>query len=111
MSNIWGDWDADYNDVYSTPSYTPKKRSSGGWKSKYGGGGWSKSSWSNYSFVVSYEDNNDDLFVKDPINYITPSAEDIKKRLRGVRKQDSIDITYVINHKIRTLLQLNNMNK
>ena len=62
MSNIWGDWDADYNDVYSTPSYTPKKRSSGGWKSKYGGGGWSKSSWSNYSFVVSYEDNDADLF-------------------------------------------------
>lgn len=92
MSNIWGDWDADYNDVYSTPSYTPKKRSSGGWKSKYGGGGWSKSSWSKYSFVVSYEDNDDDLFVKDPINYITPSAEDIKKRLRGVRKQDSIDM-------------------
>jgi hypothetical protein len=92
MSDIWGGWDTDYNDVYSTPSYTPKKRSSGGWKSKYGGGGWSKSSWSNYSFVVSYEDNDDDLFVKDPINYITPSAEDIKKRIRGVRKQDSIDM-------------------
>ena len=84
-------WDDGYGDYYSHPTYAPVKKSTGGWKSKYGGGGWSKSSWSNYSFIVSYEDNDDDLFVKDPVNYITPSAVDIKKKVR-THKQDSIDL-------------------
>lgn len=91
MANLWNDEYIGYDDSYTRPSYTPKKKSSGGWKSKYGGGGWSRSSWSNFSFVVSYEDNDDALFVKDPINYITPTAVDIKKKVR-VSKQSSIDL-------------------
>ena len=84
-------WDDDYYGDYYTPTYTPKK-STGGWKSKYGGGGWSRNSWSTYSFVVECEDNDEDLFVKDPINYITPTSKEIKKKLRYVKKQESIDM-------------------
>jgi hypothetical protein len=91
MASLWDNGYDDYYGDYYAPSYTPKK-SSGGWKSKYGGSGWSKSSWSNFSFVVSYEDNDEDLFVKDPVNYLTPSAKDIKAKVRGVKKQASIDL-------------------
>jgi uncharacterized protein with von Willebrand factor type A (vWA) domain len=91
MKDLWGNEYTDYEDLYTPSSFTPKKRSNGGWKSKYGSGGWSKSSWSNYSFVVSYEDNDDSLFVKDPVHYLTPTAVDIKKKV-NVRKQDSIDM-------------------
>lgn len=91
MASLWDNGYDDYYGEYYAPSYTPKK-SSGGWKSKYGGGGWSKNSWSNFSYVVSYEDNDDDLFVKDPVNYLTPSAKDIKAKVRGVKKQASIDL-------------------
>ena len=90
MATLW-DNDDDYYGDYYAPTYTPKK-SVGGWKSKYGGGGWSRNSWSTYSFVVDYEDNDDDLFVKDPINYITPTATEIKKKLRYIKKQESIDM-------------------
>ena len=91
MASLWDNGYDDYYGDYYAPSYTPKK-SSGGWKSKYGGSGWSKSSWSNFSYVVSYEDNDEDLFVKDPVNYLTPSAKDIKAKVRGVKKQESIDL-------------------
>ena len=91
MASLWDNGYDDYYGDYYAPSYTPKK-SSGGWKSKYGGSGWSKSSWSNFSFVVLYEDNDEDLFVKDPVNYLTPSAKDIKAKVRGVKKQESIDL-------------------
>lgn len=89
--SAWGDGYDDYYGDYYTPTYTPKK-STGGWKSKYGGGGWSRNSWSTYSFVVECEDNDEDLFVKDPINYITPTSKEIKKKLRYVKKQESIDM-------------------
>jgi hypothetical protein len=89
--SAWGDGYDDYYGDYYTPTYTPKK-STGGWKSKYGGGGWSRNSWSTYSFVVDYEDDDNNLFVKDPINYITPTSKEIKKKLRYVKKQESIDM-------------------
>jgi len=79
-----------YDDYYDTPTYTPKKKSSGGWKSKYGSGGWSKSSWSNFSFVVEYADNDESLYVKDPVNYVTPTAAEIKKKV-NITKQTAID--------------------
>ena len=91
MTNLWNDEYIGYDDSYTYPSYAPKKKSSGGWKSKYGGGGWSRSSWSSFSFVVEYEDDNSKLFVKDPINYITPTSVDIKKKVRAT-KQSSIDL-------------------
>jgi uncharacterized protein with von Willebrand factor type A (vWA) domain len=91
MASLWDNGYDDYYGDYYAPSYTPTK-STGGWKSKYGGSGWSKNSWSNFSFVVSYEDNDEDLFVKDPVNYLTPSAKDIKAKVRGVKKQSSIDL-------------------
>lgn len=90
MKSLWASDDDYYGDYY-TPTYTPKK-SVGGWKSKYGGGGWSRNSWSTYSFIVDYEDDDSDLFVKDPINYITPTSKEIKKKLRYVKKQESIDM-------------------
>lgn len=89
--SAWGDGYDDYYGDYYTPTYTPKK-STGGWKSKYGGGGWSRNSWSTYSFVVDFEDDDSNLFVKDPINYITPTSKEIKKKLRYVKKQESIDM-------------------
>jgi len=89
--SAWGDGYDDYYGDYYTTTYTPKK-STGGWKSKYGGGGWSRNSWSTYSFVVDYEDDDSNLFVKDPINYITPTSKEIKKKLRYVKKQESIDM-------------------
>jgi uncharacterized protein with von Willebrand factor type A (vWA) domain len=85
-------WDDGYDDYYGSryaPTYTPKK-STGGWKSKYGGGGWSKSGWSSFSFSWGNEDNNDDLYVKDPVTYLTPTAAEIRKKVHAP-KQTSVD--------------------
>jgi hypothetical protein len=93
MKKLWDDEYTDYNDVYTRPSYTPyvkPYKSVGGWKSKYGNTGWSRSSWSSFSYEFDH-DNNDDLFVKDPVTYITPSVTEIKKKCRA-RKQESLDM-------------------
>lgn len=89
--SLWDDgYDDDYYGRYYTPTYSPKK-TTGGWKSKYGGGGWSKSGWSSFSYTWDYGgDNNDDLFVKDPVNYLTPTAAEIRKKVHAP-KQSSID--------------------
>lgn len=90
QKSLWDDGYDDYYGSYYAPTYTPKK-SSGGWKSKYGGGGWSKSGWSSFSYTWDYGgDNNDDLFVKDPVNYLTPTASEIRKKVHAP-KQTSID--------------------
>ena len=85
-------WDDYYDGDYYTPTYQSPKKSTGGWKSKYGGGGWSKSGWSSFSYTWDYGsgDNNDDLFVKDPVNYLTPTAAEIRKKVHAP-KQTSID--------------------
>ena len=90
MKSLWGDgYDDSYYSSYYTPTYTPK--STGGWKSKYTGG-WSKSSWSNFSFSVDFDSDDDsNLLVKDPVSYITPTSKDIKKKVKA-RKQTSIDM-------------------
>ena len=90
--SLWDDGYDDYYGDYYTPSYTPKKSSKGSWKSKYGGGGWSKSGWSSYSYSWDYgsSDNNEDLVVKDPVNYLTPTAAEIRKKVRAP-KQSSVD--------------------
>jgi hypothetical protein len=80
-------WYDEYEDTYTR--YSPTTSKKGGWKSKYGGNSWSKS-WSSFSFVVDYEDNDNDLFVKSPSNYVTPSAKEIKNKVK-VNKQTSID--------------------
>lgn len=89
--SLWDDeYDDDYYGRYYAPTYSPKK-TTGGWKSKYGGGGWSKSGWSSFSYTWDYGgDNNDDLFVKDPVNYLTPTASEIRKKVHAP-KQSSID--------------------
>jgi len=87
MASIWGDGYDDWYGDYYTPTYTPKK-SKGGWKSKYSGG-WSKT-WSSFSFTAELGDDNSDLFVKDPVSYITPTAKEIKKKVTAT-KQTSID--------------------
>jgi hypothetical protein len=74
----------DYYDPYDD-YYTPtkaKKKSS--WS-------WSKSSWSYYSFFnTEVEENNEDLFVKSPENYETPTVSQIKNKTH-VYKQSSYD--------------------
>ena len=89
MAKYWNDEYNDYHSNRHTPTYTPKK-SSGGWKSKYSGGGWSKSGWSSFSFSWGNEDNNDNLVVKDPVTYLTPTASEIRKKVHAP-KQTSID--------------------
>lgn len=89
MKSLWNDGYDDYYGSRYAPTYAPKK-STGGWKSKYGGGGWSKSGWSSFSFSWGNEDNNDDLFVKDPVNYLTPTTSEIRKKVHAPR-QTSID--------------------
>ena len=85
------DTNDDYYGDYYTPTYAPKK-SVGSWKTKYGGGSWSRNSWSTYSFFTEVdEDDDSNLFVKDPVNYITPTSKEIKKKLRYVKSQESID--------------------
>lgn len=84
-------WDDGYDDYYGSryaPTYTPTK-STGGWKSKYTGG-WSRSGWGSFSFSWGNEDNNDDLFVKDPVNYLTPTTSEIRKKVHAP-KQTSVD--------------------
>ena len=90
QKSLWDDDDYQYGSYYA-PTYVPK-RSTGGWKSKYGGGGWSKSGWSSFSYTWNYgdTDNNDDLFVKDAVNYLTPTAAEIRKKVHAP-KQTSID--------------------
>jgi hypothetical protein len=89
QSSLWDDY---YDGDYYTPTYQSPKKSTGGWKSKYGGSGWSKSNWSSFSYSWDYGsvDNNDDLFVKDPVNYLTPTAAEIRKKIHAP-KQTSID--------------------
>jgi hypothetical protein len=89
QSSLWDDY---YDGDYYTPTYQSPKKSTGGWKSKYGGSGWSKSNWSSFSYSWDYGsvDNNDDLFVKDPVNYLTPTAAEIRKKVHAP-KQTSID--------------------
>jgi hypothetical protein len=77
----------DYED-YHTPTYT-SKGSRGSWKSKYSGG-WTKSGWSSFSYSWDFNDNNDNLVVKDPVTYLTPTAEEIRKKVRAP-KQSSVD--------------------
>lgn len=80
-STYYDDWD-DY--------YTPrakKKSSSWSWKS----GDWGKGSWSSFGFFeADIEENNDDLFVKSPDNYLTPTEKEIRRKTH-VYRQTSID--------------------
>jgi len=91
MKNLWDDGYDDYYDSRYTPTYAPKKKSVGGWKDKYGGGGWSKSGgWSSFSFSWGDTDDNDDLYVKDPVTYLTPTTSEIRKKVHAP-KQTSVD--------------------
>ena len=90
MRNLWDDGYDDYYGSRYAPTYAPKK-STGGWKSKYGGGGWSKSGgWSSFSFSWGDTDDNDDLFFKDPVTYLTPTTAEIRKKVHAP-KQTSVD--------------------
>lgn len=86
-SNYYDDSET-YGDTYSPYGYT---RTSG---TRYGGlakkkSSWNRSSWSSYSFVSSFEDNDDDLMVKDPVSYITPTKVEIKKK-SNLYKEEAI---------------------
>lgn len=78
-------YDDDWDDYY-TPR-AKKKSSSWSWKS----GGWSKGGWSSFSFFgADIEENNENLFVKDPTNYLTPTEKEIRTKTH-VYRQTSID--------------------
>jgi len=79
--SYYDDWDD-----YYTP--TAKKRtSSWSWKS----GGWSKGGWSSFSFFGNdVIEENENLFVKNPENYITPTEKEIRSKTH-VYRQTSID--------------------
>jgi uncharacterized protein with von Willebrand factor type A (vWA) domain len=89
MSKYWDDGYDDYYGSRYAPTYTTAK-STGGWKSKYGGSGWSKGGWSSFSFSWGDTDNNDDLYVKDPVTYLTPTTSEIRKKVHAP-KQTSVD--------------------
>ena len=86
-------WDDGYD--YYTPIHTYSSRksgkNSGGWRDKYGGKSWSKSNWSSFSYSWDFgKDNNDDLFVKDPVSYLTPTNAEIRKKTHAP-KQTCVD--------------------
>jgi hypothetical protein len=94
----WFDYDVvDYGlprQTTSTKTSFYERVSFGGggkWKSKYGGGSWSKSYWSSYSIFSDFgADDDTNLFVKDPVTYITPKNSEIKRKV-SAKKQSSID--------------------
>lgn len=71
--------DETYGETYSPYGYTT---SYGRGKTRYTSRktSWSRSSWSSYSFATAFEDNDDGLMVKDPVSYITPTKQEIKKK-------------------------------
>jgi hypothetical protein len=71
----------DYYDDYKPKSY--------GW-SKGKKGSWSKSAWSSFSYLSFSEDDDSDLFVKSPENYVTPTSIEIQNKVSAWRKT-SID--------------------
>jgi hypothetical protein len=76
-NSYWGDED-DYvseYDNYGSYGYGYGGKS----KSRYSSYSWKPSVWTNYSWSNVYdEDDNSDLFVKDPVTYLTPTKADIK---------------------------------
>lgn len=80
-NSYWGDED-DYTSEYdSYGSYGYGGRSSTKKTSKYNSYTWQPSVWTNYSWGgYVEEDDNSNLFVKDPVTYITPTKSDIKSK-------------------------------
>ena len=77
----------DYLDDFETRSYWKPSSVSYGWSK--GKRSWSKSAWSSFSYLDENEEESD-LFVKSPDNYVTPTSKDIKNKT-SVWKQTSID--------------------
>jgi hypothetical protein len=77
----------DYLDDFETRSYWKPSSVSYGWSK--GSRSWSKSAWSSFSYLEEDEEESD-LFVKSPDNYVTPTSKDIKNKT-NVWKQTSID--------------------
>ena len=80
-SSYWGDEDDDYGYGYGYNYYSNKNK--GG--TKYNSYSWKPSTWSSYSWFGGVdEDDDSDLFVKDPVTYLTPTKADIKKKTRAI---------------------------
>jgi hypothetical protein len=77
--NYWGD-DDDYTseyDTYGSYGYGSRSKSA----TKYNSYAWKPSVWSNYSWGgVAEDDDDSDLFAKDPVTYLTPTKADIKTK-------------------------------
>jgi hypothetical protein len=79
--NYWGN-DDDYTseyDTYGGYGYGYGGRSNS--PTKYNSYTWKPSVWTNYAWGgVEVEDDNSNLFVKDPVTYLTPTKSDIKAK-------------------------------
>jgi len=90
-NSYWGDED-DYVSEYDNYGsygygYGGKSKS----KSRYSSYSWQPSVWTNYSWAGTYdEDDNSNLFVKDPVTYLTPTKADIKRK-SNVWSEKSVD--------------------
>jgi len=76
---------------HSSYGYSYGGYGTGGYK-RSGKQSWSRSSWSSYSFVTGFEDDNSDLMVKDPVSYITPTQQEIKKRAHIFREDAFVTV-------------------
>lgn len=75
-------WENEFDDYGYESTYSPSYVTTYGKSKSKKSNSWSRDSWSNYSFVTAYLDNDDSLIVKDPISYITPTKTEIKKKVR-----------------------------
>lgn len=75
---------------YSTPSNTqnePKAKSKFAWQPTR----WSTFNWSSY-YSIGIDDDNDNLFSKEPENYMTPTTEQIRAKVNAYSNESLITI-------------------
>jgi hypothetical protein len=90
-NSYWGDEDEYVSEYDNYGSYGYGYGGKSKSKSRYSSYSWQPSVWTNYSWSGAYdEDDNSDLFVKDPVTYLTPTKADIKIK-SNVWNEKSID--------------------
>jgi len=75
-------WDADEEDYYGETLSVVQKKPAYAWESTR----WSN--WSYTSYVYADDDSNDNLFVKEPENYLTPTKEQIAAKTNYWASED-----------------------
>lgn len=81
-NSYWGDEDGHVSEYDNYGGYGYGYGSKVKKENKYSSYTWSPSVWTNYSwgYGAEAEDDNSNLFVKDPVTYLTPTKEDIKTK-------------------------------